>query len=77
VAEAQISLRAGHFSTVSRGAGRDLYFEDERVIAALTELKDRPTLDEIAAGLIEHVDRFLAGEPRSDDITVTLVRRNP
>ena len=81
VAEAQIEPGAllAIFSDgipEARRSAEDLYFEDERVIAALTELKDRPTLDEIAAGLIEHVDRFLAGEPRSDDITVTLVRRD-
>lgn len=60
----------------ARRAVLDEYFEDERVVTALSGLRDRPTLAEIAAGLIDEVDRFLAGEPRSDDITLTLVRRN-
>lgn len=58
----------------ARRTSTDEFFEDERTEGALRELLTLP-LAEIAQGLIERVDAFLAGEARSDDITLTLIRR--
>jgi sigma-B regulation protein RsbU (phosphoserine phosphatase) len=54
--------------------GNDFY-EDERLEAALAELAPNGDLDQIGPELIHRVDEFLAGEPRSDDITLVLIRR--
>jgi sigma-B regulation protein RsbU (phosphoserine phosphatase) len=51
------------------------FFGDERLREALTGLAGRPQLEEVAQGLVEKVDQFLAGERRSDDITLVMLRR--
>jgi sigma-B regulation protein RsbU (phosphoserine phosphatase) len=54
--------------------GEELY-DDERVRAAVAEecvTADLPTMRE---RLLARVDEFLAGSPRTDDITLLLLRR--
>jgi len=51
------------------------FFGDERLREALAGLAGRPQLEAVAQGLVEKVDEFLAGERRSDDITLVLLRR--
>ncbi len=53
----------------------DEFFEDERLEAILKELAPTLDIDELGPELIRRVDAFLDGEPRSDDITLLLVRR--
>jgi serine phosphatase RsbU (regulator of sigma subunit) len=54
----------------------DEFFEDERLEALLKELAPTLDIDELGPELIRRVDEFLAGTPRSDDITLLLVRRD-
>lgn len=58
----------------ARRTSTDEFFEDERTESVLRGLRTHP-LEAIATGLIRSVDEFLAGEARSDDITLTLIRR--
>jgi serine phosphatase RsbU (regulator of sigma subunit)/HAMP domain-containing protein len=50
-------------------------YSDKRLIALMRTLKDR-SVDEIIRGIIESVDGFCKGEPRSDDITLMAIRFN-
>ncbi len=53
----------------------DAFFDDERLAATLTAHAADVTLPEIASAVIGEVDGFLAGSPRTDDVTLVLLRR--
>jgi len=42
---------------------------------ALIEMAADPELDRVGDGIVSRVEKFLAGAPRSDDITLVLARR--
>jgi serine phosphatase RsbU (regulator of sigma subunit) len=50
-------------------------FEDDRVRASLTAARSLPTLDEMRRRIYEDVATFVGDYPRSDDITLILIRR--
>ena len=54
--------------------GEELYNED-RLRAAMCEESAAPDLGTLRVRLLARVDEFLAGEPRTDDITLLLIRR--
>ncbi len=51
------------------------FFEFARVKTALRELASEHELGRVADGMIARIDAFAAGEHRSDDVTIVLVRR--
>ena len=51
------------------------FYDDERLRQSLIELAPLPEIDRIGDGVVSRVAEFLAGEPRSDDVTLVLVRR--
>ncbi len=51
------------------------FFETERVEDAMRELAGAPGVVEVADGLIRRIDDFAAGEHRSDDVTLVVLRR--
>jgi sigma-B regulation protein RsbU (phosphoserine phosphatase) len=51
------------------------FFDDERLQQALVQLSVDPDLDRVGEGVVSRVEAFLAGEPRSDDVTLVLARR--
>jgi sigma-B regulation protein RsbU (phosphoserine phosphatase) len=51
------------------------FFGDERLREALAGLASRANLEEVANGVVEKVEGFLAGQRRSDDITLVMLRR--
>jgi serine phosphatase RsbU (regulator of sigma subunit) len=51
------------------------FFDDERVHAALIAAGGEPTLAAARALVLKRVEEFVAGSPRSDDITLLLLRR--
>ena len=53
----------------------DEFFEDERLEQALLEASELPTLEDVRSHVLGRVDQFLAGAPRSDDLTLVLLRR--
>ena len=52
------------------------FFDDDRLRQALIELAGESELDRVSDGIVSRVAAFLAGEPRSDDVTLVLVRRS-
>jgi serine phosphatase RsbU (regulator of sigma subunit) len=53
------------------------FFSDERLVAALREHAATPDLETVSKSVLERVYEFQAGEARSDDITLVLLRREP
>jgi serine phosphatase RsbU (regulator of sigma subunit) len=51
------------------------FFGDERLVAAFRELHASPTLEDVAEGVVRKVEGYLGGAPRSDDVTLLLLRR--
>jgi phosphoserine phosphatase RsbU/P len=51
------------------------FFDDERLQKALQSLAQEPEIDRVGEGVVASVEKFLAGAPRSDDVTLVLVRR--
>ena len=52
------------------------FFDDDRLRQALIELAGESEIDRISEGVVSLASRdFLAGEPRSDDVTLLLARR--
>jgi sigma-B regulation protein RsbU (phosphoserine phosphatase) len=51
------------------------FFDDIRLREALVEMATDPELDRVGDGIVARVEKFLAGAPRSDDVTLVLVRR--
>jgi sigma-B regulation protein RsbU (phosphoserine phosphatase) len=51
------------------------FFDDDRLRQALIELSAEPEIERVGDGVVARVAEFLAGEPRSDDVTLLLVRR--
>ena len=51
------------------------FFDDARLREALIEMATNPELDRVGDGIVARVEKFLAGAPRSDDVTLVLVRR--
>ena len=51
------------------------FFDEERLRQALIELAGETELDRLGDGVVTRVADFLAGEPRSDDVTLLLARR--
>jgi serine phosphatase RsbU (regulator of sigma subunit) len=60
--------------TEAMNRDQELY-SDQRFIELMHTLKDR-SVDEVIRGIIESVDAFCEGEPRSDDITLMAIRFN-
>jgi len=54
--------------------GEELY-DEERLRQAMLEESGGADLGTLRRRLLERVDEFLAGEPRTDDITLVLIRR--
>lgn len=54
--------------------GEELY-DEERMRQAMREESGAADLGTVRSRLLERVDEFLAGEPRTDDITLVLIRR--
>jgi serine phosphatase RsbU (regulator of sigma subunit) len=52
------------------------FFGDDRLREALLRHAGEPSLDRVASGLITEVEGFLAGQHRSDDVTLVLLRRD-
>lgn len=53
----------------------DEFFDEERLRDTLSELCGAPVIGDVRSGLLERVDAFLAGAPRTDDVTLMLIRR--
>uniref|UniRef100_A0A832ML82 FHA domain-containing protein n=1 Tax=Eiseniibacteriota bacterium TaxID=2212470 RepID=A0A832ML82_UNCEI len=53
----------------------DEFFEDERLIETLRAHVAEPDITKVGEAVVSSVDAFLAGEPRSDDVTLVLARR--
>ena len=53
----------------------DEMFEDERLRAALLAAAAAPGLADVRRGVLERLDAFLGDAPRSDDVTLLLIRR--
>jgi len=51
------------------------FFDTERVEQAMRELASAPDLPAVADGIMARIDDFAAGEHRSDDVTLVLLRR--
>jgi len=51
------------------------FFDTERVEEAMRDLAGNPDLAKVAEGIIARIDDFSAGEHRSDDVTLVLLRR--
>jgi sigma-B regulation protein RsbU (phosphoserine phosphatase) len=56
--------------------GRE-FFGDRRMAGALKRAARCRSLEEAGRNIIGQVDAFLAGQPRQDDISLLLVRREP
>jgi phosphoserine phosphatase RsbU/P len=52
------------------------FFDEERVLAALIEQGGEADLEVARAGILRRVQDFVAGAPRTDDMTLLLLRRN-
>jgi serine phosphatase RsbU (regulator of sigma subunit) len=50
-------------------------FEDARLHAALLEVAAAPDLADVRRGVLARLDTFLGDAPRSDDVTLLLIRR--
>jgi len=51
------------------------FFDTERVEQAMRDLAPLPDLSGVAEGILRRIDDFAAGEHRSDDVTLVLLRR--
>jgi serine phosphatase RsbU (regulator of sigma subunit) len=51
------------------------FFGDARLRETLTRLRAESSLDAVASGLVTEVEKFLDTAPRSDDVTLLLLRR--
>jgi sigma-B regulation protein RsbU (phosphoserine phosphatase) len=51
------------------------FFDTERIETTLLGLAGEPDLAKVAEGIIASIDDFAAGEHRSDDVTLVLLRR--
>lgn len=51
------------------------FFDTERVEQAMRDLAPLPDLAGVAEGILRRIDDFAAGEHRSDDVTLVLLRR--
>jgi phosphoserine phosphatase RsbU/P len=52
------------------------FLDNERLYAMLREHGPAPTLEEARSGILERVREFVADTPRTDDITLMLLRRD-
>jgi phosphoserine phosphatase RsbU/P len=55
----------------------DEFFEERRLSDILVQMPDGAALDVVSRQVIDAVEVFVAGEPRGDDITLMLLRRDP
>ena len=53
----------------------DDFYEFDRIADVLRALGPEPSIDRIADGMIAAIDAFVAGQHRTDDITLMLLRR--
>ena len=53
------------------------FFEDERLRAVLREQSNTAEIERARRNVIERVEAFVDGAPRTDDITLLMVRRSP
>ena len=53
----------------------DLFFEEERLHEALLAESSTASLKDLRSAVLQRVDEFLAGAPRSDYLTLMLIRR--
>ena len=51
------------------------FFDTERVEQAMRDLAGHPEVAQVAEGIIRRIDDFSAGEHRSDDVTLVILRR--
>lgn len=51
------------------------FFETERVEQAMRDLAGAPDVVAVADGILRRIDEFAAGEHRSDDVTLMILRR--
>jgi sigma-B regulation protein RsbU (phosphoserine phosphatase) len=78
--EGEVTLAPGNLLAVfSDGIpeamhGED-FFGDERLCQSLIDLSAEGELDRVSDGLMARVAEFIAGEARSDDVTLVLARR--
>lgn len=68
-------LMAAFSDGIPEAARGSEFFDDERLEQALLELAAENDLDRVGEGVVARVESFLAGEPRSDDVTLVLARR--
>lgn len=59
---------------VEATAADGTFFDDDRLIDAVTQKLDRAT-DEIASAVLARVDAFLQGQPPQDDLTLLLIQK--
>ena len=52
------------------------FFDDRRLVEVLSQRAGNAELEAVADAVVTSVDEFLAGEPRTDDVTLVLVRRD-
>jgi serine phosphatase RsbU (regulator of sigma subunit) len=69
-------LLAAFSDGIPEAARGEEFFDDIRLREALVEMATDPELDRVGDGIVSRVEQFLAGAPRSDDITLVLVRRS-
>lgn len=67
-----LTLFSDGIPEAQRGAA---FFEEHRLHEALLEECGGASLESLRGKIIERVDAFLAGAPRSDDLTLMLIRR--
>jgi sigma-B regulation protein RsbU (phosphoserine phosphatase) len=51
------------------------FFGDERLVAAIRELAPLAALEDVADGVVKRVEAYVGDSPRSDDVTLLLLRR--
>lgn len=51
------------------------FFDDERLQQAIAAAAAAPTLAEVRSGVLERLNAFLSGAPRTDDVTLVMIRR--
>ena len=50
------------------------FFDDDRLLATI-QANQNGSADELAAKIVEDIDQFAHGQPRSDDLTLVVIKR--
>ncbi len=76
----QLQMQPGDFMVIftdgvteaRNSAGQ--FFDDDRLLATI-QANQNGSADELAAKIVEDIDQFAHGQPRSDDLTLVVIKR--